>query len=162
MTATTLRTCTLAALTLTAVAAGAADPDPGAALESWYRSEFAPPFLERKVDPRKAAAHYRATFSYLDIGGETVVTDAAAFIADYVRYMNDNDWRSSELLDVEARMLNGHSAMLLAEWKLGNGAGRNIGDCPTNRYFYVLERGSGRWEIVLEGALSCDSVFALR
>lgn len=130
-------------------------------IEAWYRTSFAPPFANRAPDIPHTVSHYRPGFEYLDIPGQSRVDDVTAFISGFMQWLEDSDWVAGELLDVQTRALNDYSGMLVAEWKLTAADGTVLGACPgSSRYFYIVSKAGAKWEIVLEGVLSCDSDFS--
>jgi hypothetical protein len=125
-------------------------------VEAWYRS-YASYWYNADVNIEKVSKFYASPFYYLAGDGpliDTTETQKAA-LKTYVSDWGMLGWTGSRLLNINVKILNENSAMILTEWDIYNEKGETIIGCDKAPWTYLASRTNGRWALTMEIEIEC-------
>lgn len=125
-------------------------------VEAWYRS-YASYWYNTDVNIEKVSKYYASPFYYLAGDGpliDTIETQKASlktFVSDWIKL----GWTGSRLLNIDVKILNASSAIILTEWDIYNEQGETIIGCNKAPVTYLASKIDGRWMFTLEIEIEC-------
>ncbi|MCF7982267.1 MAG: hypothetical protein K9K86_09805 [Pseudomonadales bacterium] len=136
--------------------------DTGEEVENWYRS-YAVHWFNADVDIETVAQYYASPFYYLGATGPALDTENTMkdSLKSYVKTWKKEGWTGARLLNVEARMLNEKSAMILTEWDIHAADGSSIIGCSRAPWTYLAAKTQEGWKLALEIEIGCGQGLTL-
>ena len=136
-------------------------PDSSTALEAdaeqWYRLNMIDPITTKKTFVDQVAALYAPPFTYLDLDGEILLSDAKStndFIQGYSDWLDESPGWTAEVIGIQTKALNATAMILIADWCLKDSGGKPITEGEIVQYFYMLSKQTGEWKVVGEVTVS--------
>mgnify|MGYP000455833515 FL=1 len=140
-----------ALLLLLPIVATAQDESPIPAADDWYRSEYAPLYLDKPWEKaQEIAGHFAEN---VQVHGEDPGTfNSLQWMSDALEGWKIEGWLRSELAGLEFEMFNPATASFKAKWR-DYYSGGNIGyECG----WYLADLIDGRWRITEYATITCS------
>lgn len=136
--------------------------EPEQEVELWYRS-YAAHWFGAEVDIDAVAKFYASPFYYLSAKGPLLDTGDTmkGSLESYAQTWKNDGWAGAKLLDIEVRMLNESSAMILTEWDIYRADGSSVIDCPRAPWTYLAAKTEAGWKLTLEIEIDCNQKIVL-
>ena len=128
--------------------------------EQWYRDNMVNSILSRGDFVDNVSALYSPPFTYLELEGEIPLRDdneTRGFIQGFSDWLDESPGWQAEVVGIQTQALNNTAMVLVAEWRIQDGAGKPITESDTVQYFYMLSKQSGAWKVVGEGTVSAKT-----
>lgn len=125
-------------------------------VEDWYRS-YAADWLDADIDPVAVSNYYASPFYYLAGDGPLLDTSETqqASLQTYADDWKKEGWAGARLLDVDVKILNASSAMIMTEWDIHDTEGNTIIGCERAPWTYLVSKSDGEWKLTLEIEIAC-------
>ena len=132
-------------------------------VETRYRVVFGK--IAEELDYSPIPEHYVAPFRLQTGDGELFLADEEAvrkLILDYGKSVRDANAKRAELGDVQVKILNNNTAIIVVDWTITDAKGKLITSCDPEQFFYLLAKYDQHWKVAGESLIDCSKRFELR
>lgn len=145
-----MRLIAVYALLSMTVAAKGEDGSAAPSADDWYKSEYAPLYLDKPWDKAdELAQHFAETVHVHEEGGELV--NGRKWIAENLQEWKIDGWLRSEVAEIESDHLTPHAVAFKVKWR-DYYSGGNV-DYPCA--WYLADFDGDKWRISGYATISC-------